>query len=77
MEKVKTEGALKNNGGCDERSLGNNQDFLDTAKLKSRRNRKISEIDGKRLIKFRTNLDASSQNQKQDNDVSSHYFCST
>lgn len=77
MEKLKTEGALKNNGGCDERNLGNNQDSLDMAKLKSRRNRKISEIDGKRLIKFRTNLDASSQNQKQDNDVYSHYFCST
>ena len=42
VEKLKTEGALKNNRGCDERKLGNNRDSLDMATLKSRRNRKIS-----------------------------------
>lgn len=43
---LKTEGALKNNGGCDERHRKQPR-LLDMAKLKSRRNRKISEIDGR------------------------------
>lgn len=44
VEKLKTEGVLKNNRGCDERKLGEDRDCLDMARLKSRRNRKTSQM---------------------------------